>query len=199
MATAKKRAAEHVQQVYIRDRRAWRRWLSTHHDKEQRTWLVYDKPANGGKLSYDDIVEEALCWDWIDSRQRSKDDWQSMLYMSRRKKGSTWSKSNKERIERLIESGLMTEHGFRAIEEAKADGSWNALDAIDNLDIPPDLQAALSKNRAAKRHFEACSPSTKKQLLYHILNAKQEGTRKRRIEQILASAAEGRNPLARSD
>jgi uncharacterized protein YdeI (YjbR/CyaY-like superfamily) len=196
----KKRAAEHVRQVYIPDRKAWRRWLSKNHDKESSIWLVYDKVgAKARRLTYDDIVEEALCFGWIDSLARSKDDKQAMLYLSARKKGGTWSALNKKRIPALIENGLMTEHGMRLIEEAKKDGSWAILDAIDRLEVPENLAAALKKRRGAKEGFETFSASTKKQLLYHIQSAKRPETRAKRIAQVVEGAAQRRNPLARRD
>ncbi len=118
-----------------------------------------------------------------------------MLRFTPRKKGSVWSRPNKERVERLIADGSMTPAGMRVIEAARADGSWDALNDVDALRIPDDLAAALAAVPAAARGFEALRPSAKKPILFWVTSAKREETRARRIEEIVRFVAVGRSPL----
>ena len=113
----------------------------------------------------DDIVDEAVSFGWIDSRTRSLDAERAMLYLSPRKPKSPWSQSNKERVVRLVKKGLMTEAGLAVVEAAKRDGSWDAYNAVEQLTIPSDLEAAFAENKAARQNFAAFSASNKKQLL----------------------------------
>src|SRR3990167_11057700 len=113
-----------VQQVYIPDRKTWREWLSQNHDQVKSIWLIYDKQSKGGKLSYDDLVEEALCFGWIDSTLKTVDENRAMVYVCQRKPKSIWAASNKARVEKLIKSGLMTPAGLKSVEIAKENGSW---------------------------------------------------------------------------
>src|SRR6476469_2355295 len=126
--------------VYVADRAAWRAWLAEHGTGSTGLWLVYDK-GRGRRLSYDDIVEEALCFGWIDSLPRTLDDTRAMLYVAPRKPRSSWSRVNKERVERLIAAGAMTPAGLAVVEAAKAGGTWNALDRVEDGDEPRDLAA----------------------------------------------------------
>lgn len=116
---------EHVTKFYARDRAAWRKWLIKNHDKEQSVWLVYDKKVAGKNrlLTYDDMVEEAICFGWIDSLMRSLSDIQAMQHYSKRKPKGEWSKLNKSRIEKLTKAKLMRPAGFAAISIAKENGS----------------------------------------------------------------------------
>ena len=135
-------------------RRQWRVWLQVHHNKFAGIWFVYYKKQTGKpRVSYDEAVEEALCFGWIDSLPRKIDEEKSKLLFTPRKPKSVWSKLNKTRIEKLIENGLMTEIGLAKIEAAKKDGSWNTLDASDNLQIAEDLQKVLTRIKRRKLIF----------------------------------------------
>jgi uncharacterized protein YdeI (YjbR/CyaY-like superfamily) len=176
---------------YARDRREWRAWLEQHHDTAPGVRLIYykkgsDKPS----VKYADAVEEALCFGWIDSKANTRDDESIMQLFTPRKAKSIWSKVNKQRIEKLIAQGLMTPAGLARIEAAKQNGSWNSLDAIDALIIPPDLEAALAANYAARTNFDAFPPSSKKIILFWIASAKRPGTRAKRIEETVTLAAQ---------
>jgi uncharacterized protein YdeI (YjbR/CyaY-like superfamily) len=133
-------------------------------------------------------VEEALCFGWIDSRPGKLDEERSMLWFSPRKARTGWSKLNKERVERLIQSGLMTPAGLAKIETAKKDRSWNALDASEALEIPPDLAKAFSENRFAKGYFDDFPRSVKKSILEWINNAKKPETRAKRVDETVTQA-----------
>jgi uncharacterized protein YdeI (YjbR/CyaY-like superfamily) len=177
--------------VRVKDRAAWRRWLKRNHARGSGVWLVITKkgsPTPG--LSYEQAVEEALCFGWIDSKPNKLDDERFKLWLSPRKPGSVWSRINKGRIERAIREGLMTEAGLTAIEGAKRDGSWNTLDAVDDLVVPDDLAQALRANPDADRHFGAFPPSTRKGIIYWVQSAKRSETRAKRIAETVLLAAE---------
>jgi len=170
-------------------RQEWREWLEKNHDKFDGIWFVYfKKSANKSRVTYDEAVEEALCFGWIDSLPRKIDDNRSKLLFTTRKPKSVWSKLNKTRIEKLIANGAMTEIGLAKIEAAKADGSWNALDASDNLEIAGDLQRAFAANKAAGKNFQAFTDSVKKVILQWINNAKRTETRQQRIKETIQMA-----------
>ncbi len=187
---------DQYERVQMETRAAWREWLMEHHETSPGIWLVTFKKGSGKPyLSYDDAVEEALCFGWIDSRPGKLDDERTMLLYTPRKKGSVWSASNKQRIERLMSDGQMMPAGLAKIEAAKADGSWTALDGYDSVEAPDDLRAAFAENVAAEERFMAFSPSARKQLLWWIVSAKRPETRQKRITTLVSEAAEGRNPL----
>lgn len=146
--------------------------------------LVYAKKHTGmASLDWDEAVEEALCFGWIDSKGNKLDDERSLLWFSPRKAKTGWSKLNKERVERLITAGLMAEAGLAKIEAAKQDGSWNALDGVEALEMPPDLETALASYSAARQNFEAFPRSVKRAILEWISQAKRPETRAKRVEE----------------
>jgi uncharacterized protein YdeI (YjbR/CyaY-like superfamily) len=154
---------------------------------------VYFKKATGKpRVTYDEAVEEALCFGWIDSLPRKFDRDRSKLLFTPRKRKSVWSKLNKERVEKLIASGLMTEIGLAKIEAAKQDGSWILLDASDNLEIAEDLRTELAANRTAKTNFEMFPIGAKKSILQWLNSAKREETRQARIEKLVRMAAQNK-------
>jgi uncharacterized protein YdeI (YjbR/CyaY-like superfamily) len=176
-----------------KDRAAWRRWLMRHHDRDSGVWVVIHKKAStSGTFSYEDAVLEALCFGWIDSKPNRVDADSFKLWLAPRRPKSVWSAINKERTARLIDSGLMRPSGYAAIETARANGSWAALDRSDALIMPDDLTAALTASPEAARHFEAFPPGTKKQVYYWIESAKRPETRAKRVTETVARAAENR-------
>lgn len=172
-------------------RAAWRHWLAAHHTRPVGIWLIIYKKASGQRLmTYADAVEEALCYGWIDSAPRKVDEATFHLYFSPRKKGSVWSAVNKQRVAQLQAAGLMEPAGQAKIEAAQLDGSWAALDAVDALEMPLDLTAALAANETARQHFEAFPPSARKHILQQLSAAKRPETRRQRIERIVEKAAQ---------
>lgn len=170
--------------VHPQNRDEWRAWLGQNHTRMDGIWLITYKKATGKpRVEYDESVEEALCFGWIDSKGNKLDDERSMLWFAPRKAGSNWSASNKERVERMIAAELMTPAGMAKIEAAKADGSWNALDSVEALDVPPDLEAALGAYSEAGQNFNAFSRSAKRAILEWIANAKRPETRAKRVEE----------------
>ncbi len=181
---------EHLQ---FTDRAALRTWLAENAETSPGMWVRFHRGASGGPgLDYDDVVEEALCAGWIDSTVRRLDDGSTELLLTRRRRRSTWAASNKARVERLIDAGLMTARGFRAIEVAKENGSWSALDAVERGEVPGDLAAALDAVPAARDFFEALPPSARRQHVWFVVSARRPETRDRRITAVVAAAAEGR-------
>ena len=179
--------------VEVPDRAAWRRWLAKHHEQREAIWLVFHKKASDGKSpSYDEAVEEALCFGWIDSTVNSLDEQRSLQLFAPRKPKGTWSATNKERVARLEREGLLAPAGIAAIETAKANGSWNALDAVERLEEPPELAAALDAKPGAREHWNTFSPSSRKGILWWVISAKRPETRARRIEQTVRMAAKGK-------
>jgi uncharacterized protein YdeI (YjbR/CyaY-like superfamily) len=177
-------------------RAEWRAWLEQHYATSRGIWLIQFRKSSGKpSVSYDDAVEEALCFGWIDSRRDPLDDERSIQLFTPRKKGSPWSRLNKQRIEKLLAENLMTPVGLAKIDAARQDGSWTIYDAIEDLAIPDDLEAPLLTNPEAHANFHAFSPSVRKQVLWWVASAKRPETRARRIDQIVAGAAENRNPL----
>ena len=173
----------------------WREWLASNTDRQEGLWIVYHKKSSrlDGPV-YDDMVEEALSFGWIDSRVRRVDDDRMMQWFSPRREGGLWSALNKERIERLVSAGRMTEIGQAAIDRAKADGSWSQLDEIDALIVPPDLQTALDSVPEALTAYQSLGDSAKKQYLWWIHSAKRPATRTNRIkETIRRLSSEGTN------
>jgi len=179
-----------LEQVYVADRAAWRRWLATNHATSPGIWLVFDKKSSrADRLAYVDAVEEALCYGWIDSTVRTLDDARYVQLMAPRKPKSTWARTNKERVARLIEQGLMAEAGLASIERAKANGSWTSLDAVESLAVPADLARALRALPGAARNFAEFSPSARKGYLHWISQAVRAETRAHRVAHVAQFAA----------
>lgn len=172
-------------------RAEWRNWLASQPDRREGLWVVYRKKSSSVEgPDYDDLVEEALCFGWIDSQYRRVDDDRAIQWFSPRRKGGVWSATNKERIERLVASGQMTEAGRAAIDAARADGSWSQTDEVDALIVPSDLEAALAANTQARAGYEALGDSVKRQYLWWIHTAKRETTRAKRIAETVNRLAE---------
>ena len=177
--------------VHPKTRREWRAWLARNHAASSGVWLVtYKRETGKPRVEYDEAVEEALCFGWIDSRTNKLDEKRSLLWMSPRKARSGWSRTNKERVERLERQGLMTEAGRAAVATAKENGAWAALDAVEALELPEDLARALAANPKANANYEAFPPSAKKVILTWIASAKRPETRAKRVEETVRLAAE---------
>jgi uncharacterized protein YdeI (YjbR/CyaY-like superfamily) len=181
-------AAEHVE---IADRAALHAWLVAHHEQTDGVWIVFRKGA-ARTMNHGDIVEEALSFGWIDSKVGRVDDERTKLWLAPRRRGSAWSRVNKEIVERLVAAGAMHPSGLAAVEAAKADGTWTALDAVEALEAPPELAAALAESSAARTNWDAFPRSAKRAILEWIAIAKRPETRENRIRQTVEEAAENR-------
>ena len=192
----KRSKLDDLEQVQLHSRAELRAWLRKNHTRTEGIWLVtYKKIVPEHYVDYTSMVEEVLCFGWIDSTARGLDNERSMQYICPRKPGSIWSKVNKERIERLEANGAMTKAGRAKIEAAKKDGSWTALDAVEALIVPTDLRRALAANKNAKKHYEAFPPGVRKQILWSIHSAKTTPTRERRIRTAVEMAAKNERAI----
>ena len=168
----------------------WREWLAAHHTRGTGVWLVTWRAGSGGpQIGYDESVEQALCFGWVDSKGRTLDDQRTMLWFAPRKARSGWARSNKERIDRLTAAGLMEPAGLALVEAAKADGSWTLLDAVEDLVVPDDLGAALDAAPRARAHFEAFPRSVRRSILEWIVQARRPETRARRVAETAERAS----------
>jgi uncharacterized protein YdeI (YjbR/CyaY-like superfamily) len=176
--------------VHPKTRADWRRWLARHHERAEGVWLVSFKKATGKpRVEYDDAVQEALCFGWVDSRPRKLDDERTMLYFSPRKAGSGWAGSNKARVARLMAAGRMAPAGLAKVEAAQRDGSWSALDGVEALEVPADLRHALAARPRAAGYFDAFPPGVRRGILQWIASARKPATRAGRIEETVRLAA----------
>ena len=168
----------------FKDREAWRSWLEAQQDKASEIWLAYYKKGTGKKsVTYDEALDEALCYGWIDSVVRALDADRYMQRWTPRKPGSVWSARNKKSMARLTAEGRMREPGLAKVREAKRDGSWTTIDAIDrDAKTPAELIAALEARPGARAKFDALAPSQKKLWGWWIQSAKRPETKNRRIE-----------------
>jgi uncharacterized protein YdeI (YjbR/CyaY-like superfamily) len=163
-------------------RAEWRAWLAEHHAGTRNVWVVTWKPHTGRPApSYDDLVEEALCFGWVDSTAGTVDDERKMQRFSPRKPGSGWARTNKVRIERLLAEGQMAEPGLAVLRQAQEDGSWTLYDDVEALVVPDDLAAALDALPPARANFDAFPPSARKRILAWVVTAKRPATREARI------------------
>lgn len=175
----------------------WRAWLAEHHATVDGAWLaVWRRETGRAAPPYAELVEEALCFGWIDGLVNRVDDERNAMLMTPRRPGSGWSRSNKQRIERLVAEGRMADAGLAVIDRAKADGSWTLLDAAEALEEPPDLVAALRGSPVARANWDAFPPGARKGILAWITTAKRPETRARRISTTVSEAAANRRANA---
>jgi uncharacterized protein YdeI (YjbR/CyaY-like superfamily) len=153
-------------------------------------WLVYAKKRSElPSLTYNDAVEEALCFGWIDSKVNRIDDSFYMQVFTPRKRASVWSALNRARAERLLAAGLMTPAGLSVVNAAKESGTWNAWKDVDELEVPLDLETAIKANSEAARTWASYTPSRRKGVLYRLAGAKQPETRARYLRDIIENMA----------
>ncbi|HKE82704.1 MAG TPA: YdeI/OmpD-associated family protein [Vicinamibacterales bacterium] len=181
-----------LSQFQPRSRAAWRAWLKKHHAKSPGVWLIYAKKHTGiPSLSYNDAVEEALCFGWIDSLLHPVDDSLYRQVFTPRKPKSAWSALNRKRAARLIEAGLMTAAGMTLITLAKKTGQWSVHKPSESLTIPAELKKALDANAAAKKNWPAYTESQRKMFLYMVNGAKRPETRAKRVARVIEIVSSG--------
>lgn len=190
--SAKRTALDGLERVEVHSRGELRHWLKRHHAQTESVWIVtYKKSAGMRHVPWAEVVEEALCFGWIDSLPRKLDGERSMFLLSTRKTGSAWSAINKAKVEKLTAAGLMTPAGMAKVVAAKAGGSWSFLDDVEMLQLPADLITAFSTNELARRNFDGFNRSSKRGILEWIKQARRPETRARRIAETVGLAAEG--------
>ena len=177
----------------FRNRDEWRVWLSENYDKNKGVWLLIGrKNSKTAFLHYEEAVEEALCFGWIDGIVKKKDAEAFLQWSVPRRAHSIWSVSNKRRVERLVAAGKMAEAGFKMIEEAKRNGSWVQTLGTPTEVIPEDFQMALDSNEKAKQFFLSLSKTNRYFYVYWITSAKKEMTRKERIAKAVGRLSVGK-------
>ena len=185
-------SAEHK----FQDRKEWRMWLEKNHSSEKEVWVIIQKKKSGRNgLKYEEAVEEAVCFGWIDSKMQSINAESFRQRFSPRRKNSIWSKKNKETANKMIRAGKMTESGYAAINVAKQNGNWYAAYSSKTAPtIPGDLAEALKENEPAWRNFSKFSNSTRLQYIYWVESAKKDETRQKRIVAVVEKAAHNIKP-----
>ena len=186
------RGLDERDRVPIESAEELRAWLDRHHDTSTGVWLVTWKKGRGPYVAWRDVVRELLCYGWIDSRGRRVDDDRSALLVAPRKRGSGWSRVNKEHLVELLAEGRVQPAGLAAVERAKADGSWTRLDQVETLEEPEDLRAALDAAPAARTAWDGFPPSARRAVLEWISAAKRPTTRAGRVATTVAEAEAGR-------
>jgi uncharacterized protein YdeI (YjbR/CyaY-like superfamily) len=184
-------------ELLVRDAQAWRAWLEARHGEEPEVWLVLAKKGTTEptSLTYDQALEEALCFGWIDGQMRRRDEATSLQRFTPRRSRSTWSKRNVGIAERLIAEGRMHPAGLAEVERAKADGRWEAAYAgAATIEVPEDLRKALAAEPKARAMFERLNGQNRYAVLYRITTAKRPETRARRLDQFVAMLARGETP-----
>ena len=170
----------------------WRNWLDHNYDKTDGVWLRFYKKASGlATISYDEAVDQALCYGWIDSQVKKYDENSYLQKFTPRRTKSIWSQINTKRIERLIKEGLMMAPGIKMVEEAKKDGRWqSAYNPPSTAEVPTDFLLLLDKNKIAKAFFKTLNKTNVYAIVWRLQTAKKPETREKRMNAIVAMLAE---------
>jgi uncharacterized protein YdeI (YjbR/CyaY-like superfamily) len=181
--------------VHLESAGEWRAWLAANHASVDGAWLVsWRAPTGRPFVTWDEAVDEALCFGWIDATRQSIDDERSEQWFCPRRKGSGWSRINKDRITRLGAEGRLAPAGLVVIESAKADGTWTLYDQVEALVVPDDLAVALD-GVGARAAWDELAPSLRKQALVQLVLAKRPETRAKRVLLIVGRMAAGERPV----
>jgi len=178
-----------VKAFYAKSEKAWRSWLEKNHLKEKSVWLIiYKKSSATPSVYYPEAVDQALCFGWVDSKPNKRDDESYYQFFAKRNPKSKWSLVNKNKVARLTKLGLMEKAGLEMVAFAKQSGTWDALNEVDQILVPVDLEKEFQKNKKAASNFEAFPRSAKRGILEWILSAKRPETRQKRIEETVRLA-----------
>ncbi|ANH39681.1 hypothetical protein I601_3274 [Nocardioides dokdonensis FR1436] len=179
--------------IYHAETRAqWRAWLEAHHDRAPGVWLCSWRNSTGrAACPYPEVVEEAICFGWIDSTAGRLDDDRGLQLLTPRRPRSTWTRLNRRRAAEMESAGLMTGAGRRAVDAARANGWWTILDPVEDLVEPGELAAALDDDPPARLAWDSFPPSARKAMLWWVVSAVKQETRESRIATIVVKAARG--------
>lgn len=171
----------------------WEKWLSEHHDKMSAIWLRFYKKNSGQKtITYDEALDVALCYGWIDGQAKGYDEVSYLQRFTPRSQRSNWSKVNTGHAERLIKEGRMQPTGLKQVEAAKADGRWErAYASPANAVLPEAFAKMLAKNKKAHAFYESLTKANKYAIIYRLTTAKKQETIDRRMKEILAMLERG--------
>ena len=177
--------------LHFRDRKEWRSWLQKNYLSEKAVWLViYKKHTKKQSIAYNDAVEEAVCFGWIDGQIKRIDDERFIQRYTPRRPQSRWSESNIERAERMIKQGYMTKEGLKIYK--KGIKNKQRVPSSKNFTVSPDLKSALAKNKTALTNFQNLAPSAQLAYAYWVDTAKREETRQRRIKKTIDLLAQNK-------
>lgn len=180
---------ENFQKVQVSSSQELRSWLAEHYDQPDSVWLVtFKKHTGGAYVSRDQVLDELLCFGWIDGIRRKLDADRTMQLISPRQV-QHWAKSYKDRAARLIDEGRMEAPGLESIRRSKESGLWDFLDDVDALIVPVDLAEALDALPEARRHFDAFPPANRRFVLRWIKLARKPETRQKRIARMAELAS----------
>ena len=183
---------ENFIQVDVKSVSELRNWLLQNHHQKESIWLVtFKKEVQDKYVSIQEVLDELLCFGWIDGIRRKLDNERTMQLIAPRKV-EHWAKTYKERFSKLEALGLVHQAGFDSVFASKKAGLWDFMDDVDNLIVPADLTKALSENKPASDFFGKLSPSNKRFVLRYIKLAKTAATRTKRILQVATLAAENK-------
>jgi uncharacterized protein YdeI (YjbR/CyaY-like superfamily) len=188
-----------LEKLPFRSARAWRVWLEANHDTSSGIWLMIAKKGRGVEsVTYDEAVDEALCFGWIDGQKAKHDDQYFLQRFTRRTKRSPWSRVNTERVARLVNARRMHPAGLREVEAAKADGRWEAAYAGQaSAVVPDDFQLALEASPLAVSRFAGLDSTNRYAILYRIGAVKKPETRAKKIAGFIADLEAGKVPHPR--
>ncbi len=184
-----------MKKIYLKYKEDWRTWLKANHKKSKEVWLVFNKKETGlPSIPYEDAVEQALCFGWIDSLIKKLNQNQYARKFTPRREDSKWSASNKKRVEKMIESGMMTSHGMSLVKAAKRIGTWDEPIKKPNLDfkIHPEFSSAIQANPDAQENYANLTPTHQKQYITWIGVAKRVDTKRKRIKESINLLAQGK-------
>jgi uncharacterized protein YdeI (YjbR/CyaY-like superfamily) len=175
------------------DAPAFQFWLEVNHATEPELWLKIFKIGSGQKtISWNEAVIEALCWGWIDGIKKPLDDIAYLQRFTPRRKGSNWSKRNRENVEQLIKEGRMREPGLQHVIAARADGRWESAYApVSEMTVPDDFLKALEEFPSSKAFFETLNRQNLYAIAYRLQTAKKPETRNKRFNQFLIMLKNG--------
>lgn len=183
---------ENFEQVTVSSAAELRAWLEAHYNQEASVWLVtYKQQAGSRYVSREQVLDELLCFGWIDGVRRARDDERTMQLISPRRH-QRWARSYRDRAARLEREGRMHPAGLAAITESQRLGLWESLADVDTLLVPDDLAEALAAHPPAATTFAGFAPSYRRNVLRWIALAKTPATREKRIAQAATLAAQGR-------
>lgn len=175
------------QELYFKNDKEWRKWLSKNYNISTGVYLIFYKVENPEpSMRWEEAVKVALCFGWIDSTVKSLGNGKRRQYFCPRNPKSVWSALNKKYIKELTKADLMHKSGLKIIEIGKENGSWTALDDVENFIVPKDLQTEFDNNKTAFRNYNNFAPSYRKSYLYWLNQAKRESTRQKRITEIIS-------------
>ena len=169
----------------------WSAWLAAHHADTAGVWLVSARRAVDQAVDYETAICEALRFGWVDSTQRPVDERRSMMWWAPRRRGSVWTRRNKDRVARLEAEGRMEAAGTEAVAAAKSSGMWTLMDDVEDLVVPSDLADAFAARPGSREAWETFPPSARKQMLAWIVLAKKPETRAARVTETASRAARG--------